>query len=231
MDVKALLFGQKNIKRHKTGAVYKNSIQEFLPILDIQDGVVITKDNHYVKIIEVLPVNFYLKSATEQQNIIYYFSSYLKIAPNNLQIRVVTQKADINAYADRMWGFYDNEENDRCQAMIEDNINMVHYLAHSEAVTRRFFLIFQLEPQMKLRGGEFSDIAMRLQEEADTARKYLDFCGLEIVEWDNPDEELIKLFYSILNKKAIKNGGFPKDVLNMLGGAIGTFIDDSADNN
>lgn len=54
------------------------------------------KDGRYVKVIEVLPVNFYLKSETEQQNIIYYYASYLKIAPDNMQIRVLTQKADIS---------------------------------------------------------------------------------------------------------------------------------------
>ena len=241
MDIKKLIFGQNGIKSQKTTSTYKNSIQEFLPISDIKDGVIITKDGRYVKIMEVYPVNFYLKSITEQQNIIYYFSSYLKIAPDNLQIRVFTQKADINAYSNRMWDFYDNEENDNCREMIQDNVNMVHYLAHSEAVTRRFFLIFQLEPHMKLRGGEYNDIAMRLQEEADTARKYLDYCGLEIVEWDEPDQELIKLFFNILNKKSAKNGGFPKDVLSMLGEVAffdgvndtsnGTFNAESIDNN
>jgi hypothetical protein len=47
---------------------YKNSVQEFLPIADVKDGVVITRDGRYVKILEVLPVNFYLKSYTEQQS-------------------------------------------------------------------------------------------------------------------------------------------------------------------
>ena len=76
----------------------------------------------------------------------------------------------------------------------------------------------------------FRSVAMRLQEEADTARKYLDYCGLEIVEWDEPDQELIKLFFNILNKKrasGTKNGGFPKDILSMLGEVA--FSNDGAD--
>ena len=63
------------------------------------------KDGRYVKVIEVLPVNFYLKSETEQQNIIYYYASYLKIAPDNMQIRVLTQKADISTYLERLEHF------------------------------------------------------------------------------------------------------------------------------
>jgi NADH:ubiquinone oxidoreductase subunit C len=202
MNVKAWILGGAPARRDTPA--YKNSVQEFLPIADVRDGVVITRDGRYVKILEVLPVNFYLKSYTEQQNIIYYFSSYLKIAPDNLQIRVLTQKADIGAYTQRMWGFFDAEENPHCQDMITDNVNMVHFLAHSEAVTRRFFLVFSLEPQMKVRGNEFRDIAARLREEAETARRYLDFCGLEILQWDAPDDALINLFYELLNKTTSK---------------------------
>lgn len=216
MDVKSLFFGGKGVRR-KNSPAYKNSIQEWLPVADVQDGVVATKDSRYVKVLEVLPVNFYLKSFTEQQNIIYYFQSYLKIAPDSLQIRVITQKADIAAYMERMWSFYDSEPNEKCRDMIEDNVNMVHYLASSEAVTRRFFLIFQLEPQMKVRGDEFRHIAARLSEEADTARQYLDQCGIEVVQWEDPDDTLINLFYETLNKTAAKSVRLTGKTKDMLG--------------
>ena len=81
---------------------YENSPQKWLPISEFRDGIVVMKDGRYVKVIEVLPVNFYLKSETEQQNIIYYYASYLKIAPDNMQIRVLTQKADISTYLERL---------------------------------------------------------------------------------------------------------------------------------
>ena len=216
MDVKQIIFGGPSVRRADV-PVYKNSVQEWLPIADIQDGVVIMKDGRYVKLLEVYPVNFYLKSHTEQQNIIYYFQSYLKIAPDNLQIRIFTQKVDINAYMERMWQFYDDEPNESCREMIEDNVNMVHYLAHNEAVTRRFFIIFSLEPGMKIRGNEFRDIVARLQAEADTARQYLDSCGLEVVQWDDPDDAIINLFYEYLNKNTCKSNKLTGKTADMLG--------------
>ena len=84
---------------------YENSTQKWLPISEFRDGIVVMKDGRYVKVIEVLPVNFYLKSETEQQNIIYYYASYLKIAPDNMQIRVLTQKADISTIL-RGWNIF-----------------------------------------------------------------------------------------------------------------------------
>lgn len=214
MNVKELLFGQTR-GQIKTQGIYKGSTQEWLPIADIKDDIIITKDGRYIKIIEILPVNFYLKSAMEQQNIIYSFAQYLKIAPDNLQIRVCTQKADIGAYENRMWGYYNEEPNEKCREMIEDNIAMVRYLAVNEAVTHRFFLIIQLEPGMKVRSFEVADISERLYEEAQTARKYLDFCGLESIEWDNPDETVIKLLYTLINKKSAANINFAGSISEM----------------
>lgn len=69
-----------------SGGVYRDSVQAWLPTKIIIGGVVITKDNRFVKIMEVLPVNIYLKSAIDRQNIISSFASYLQIAPDELQM-------------------------------------------------------------------------------------------------------------------------------------------------
>ena len=55
-------------KKSEEISYYENSTQKWLPISEFRDGIVIMKDGRYVKVIEVLPVNFYLKSETEQQN-------------------------------------------------------------------------------------------------------------------------------------------------------------------
>ena len=47
-----------------------------------KNGIVYTTDGRYVKILEIEPINFLLRSAREQQGIIYSFISYLKISPD-----------------------------------------------------------------------------------------------------------------------------------------------------
>ena len=39
---------------------------------NIVGGVVVTKDGRFVKILEVLPVNIYLKSPNDRENIIFF---------------------------------------------------------------------------------------------------------------------------------------------------------------
>lgn len=68
MNLKELIFGE-GVHTGGSGVVYRDSVQAWLPIKNIIGGVVITKDNRFVKIMEVLPVNIYLKSAIDRQNI------------------------------------------------------------------------------------------------------------------------------------------------------------------
>ena len=63
---------------------------DYLPIEKIANGIIYTKDHRFVKVVEVVPINFMLRSAREQRNIIYSFVSYLKISPVKLQIKVLT---------------------------------------------------------------------------------------------------------------------------------------------
>ena len=77
-----------------------NPVADYLPISKIENGIIYTKDHRYVKVVEVVPINFMLRSAQEQRNIIYSFVSYLKISPIKLQIKVLTRRAEINRHLD-----------------------------------------------------------------------------------------------------------------------------------
>ena len=201
-NLKSLIFGKAG--GHKGSdtedSMLKNASSELVPISEIKDGIVITRDGRYVKIIEILPVNFYLRSEIEQQNIIWYFSSYLKVAPNNIQILIKTQKADVDDYCENMERYYEAEENESCRSMVLENAEMVNYLARNEAITRRFFMVIEYEDKSNAK-ATFEDIVKILNEQADTAEKYLDYCGLECVRRENEDEFLLKLFYTLLNKR------------------------------
>ena len=70
------------------------------------------------------------------------------------------------------------------------------YLAANEAVTRRFFLVFQYESRMKARSDTLQGIAERLREEEQTARRYLELCGLEVVSVEYADNFQLELLYS-----------------------------------
>ncbi|MCD8254503.1 MAG: hypothetical protein LUC36_03025 [Oscillospiraceae bacterium] len=215
MNLKQVIFGG-DIKNASGGAgAYRDSIQAWLPVKGITDGIIVTRDDRFIKVCEVLPVNFYLRSPADRENIIVSFAAYLKIAPSTLQILVRTQKADMRDYISRMKSFAEAEENERCREMIEDNISEVSRLGSGAAITRRFFLAFEHEPQMKARYNTVKSIAERLAEEADTARRYLDVCGLEVLEPRYVDNMLLELLYELINKKTAHRVKLPNGVFDM----------------
>lgn len=183
---------------------YENSTQSWLPIDNIRNGIIILKDGRYIKVVEVLPVNFYLKSEVEQENIIYYFASYLKIAPDNLQIRILTQRADIGEYIGKLQHCADDEQNSSCAMMIADEIEFVRTLSDNTAVKKRFFIVFEYAPKtFGTRTDSFSDAMRALADETYKAQRYLSQCGLEVLNISD-DEFLVDLFYGIINKQTSK---------------------------
>jgi len=214
MKIKELIFGG-GVKPATGGGAYRDSIQAWLPIKNIMGGVVVTRDNRFIKILEVLPVNIYLKSANDRQNIIASYAAYLKIAPDSLQLEARTLPADTADYVERMRQYAEKEENPSCREMIEDNIAEIGQGVASDAIRHRFFLIFQYEAHMKSKGHSVAAIIQRLGEEADTARRYLDVCELEVLEPRYTDDFILKLLYEIINKRTSRRVKLPEGVFDM----------------
>ena len=121
----------------------KDRVQDFIPIKDIVNGVVRTTDGRYIKILEIEPINFMLRSEEEQVNIISSFASWLKISPIRLQFKSITRKADSDKHIALLRKDLEVEENLKCRELGEDYIRLIQDIGNREALTRRFLLIFQ----------------------------------------------------------------------------------------
>lgn len=216
MSLKDLLFGKSVGDETVVIGEYADSSQAWLPIKNVIGGVVITRDNRFIKIVEVLPVNIYLKSPNDRQNIISAYAAYLKIAPDDLQIEVRTMKADTGDYVEQMRQYAEREENAYCRDMIEDNIREIGLGIASEAICHRFYLVFQYEARMKARQNSVKSIVERLNEEANTARSYLAACELEVLEPRYPDNFILTVLYEIINKQTSQRIRLPEGVFDMV---------------
>lgn len=216
MNLKELLFGGKVNGLGSRRSAYPGSAQDWMPIQNIIGGVVITKDLRFVKILELLPVNIYLKSANDRRAIVDTFASYLKIAPNSLQFEVRTLPADTTDYVAQMRAYAEKEPSEACREMIEDNIQEIGLGIASEALRHRFFMVFQYEIQMRAKRNTVQAIVQRLNEEADTARRYLDMCELEVLEPRFSDNFVLELLYDILNKQTSRRVKLPEGVFDMV---------------
>lgn len=220
MGIKELIFGKTP---DKTNNPYPFGTGSIVPISDIVDGVIVTDSGRFIKILEILPVNFHLKSETEQLNIIWYMAGYLKIAPENIQIIVRTEPADIDTYCERMEQYYNAETNEKCREMILEDAELVNYLAETQAVTRKFYFVFGDEKT----GGSREEKIQELNEKAITAKQYLFGCGLEVIDHENTDEFLLKTLYSVFRKSSARDIDFGK----LMSSVSSVFADDSQTEN
>ena len=178
-----------------------NPVADYLPVEKIQDGIIYTRDHRYLSILEITPVNFLLRSAREQKSIIYSYLSYLKISPVKLQIKVITRKADINRHLDTVREEMEKETNEHCLQMQKDYIEFVKKVGSQEAVTRRFFLIFEYEPWNPSQRENETEAVSFLKSAVHTASAYLRNCGNGVLRPENEDEEAAKALYDILCRK------------------------------
>lgn len=180
---------------------FLNPVAEYIPIKKIENGIIYTKDKRYVKIIEVIPINFLLRSAREQRSIIYSFISYLKISPVKLQFKVLTKRADINRHLAYVHEEMKNETDEKCLMLQKDYESLIRRIGSKEAITRRFFIIFEYEPVTVNRGDVETEAINELSTAVRTARNYLQQCGNEVLIPENEDEMITDVFYHVLNRK------------------------------
>lgn len=108
------------------------SIQEFIPIRRIRNGIIETTDNRYIKILEIEPINFMLRSAEEQSGIISTFASWLKISPIKMQFKSITRRADSDKHIALLKEDIEREDNERCKTLGEGYIQLIKDVGNRE---------------------------------------------------------------------------------------------------
>ena len=206
----------KKASRRKTvESPFLNPVAEYLPVEKIDNGIIYTKDHRYIKIIEVIPINFLLRSAREQRSIIYSFISYLKICPVKIQFKVLTKRADLNKHTDIVRREMEAEQDPNCRMLQEDYLQLINRIGSREATTRRFFIAFEYE-QYGRRGNEEADAIASLQIAERTAANYLKQCGNEVIVPENEDEFTVDVLYNILCRQISSDIPLPKRVQNIV---------------
>lgn len=176
-------------------------VQDYIPVRDIHHGIIETTDGRYIKILEIEPINFMLRSDEEQFNIVSSFASWLKISPQRLQFKSFTRKADSDKHIMMIREELEQEENEECRRQGEGYIRFVKDVGNREALTRRFFLIYQFEELRHGDGDDFGQVYSMIQTVVQNARAYFLQCGNSIIQPKDPDEATAEILYMFFNRR------------------------------
>ena len=203
---------RRKLKRQGRKSEKLEFVQDYLPIKDLKNGIIETADGRYIKILEVDPINFTFRSDEEQFNIISSFASWLKISPMRLQFKSITRKADSDRHIAMVRKELEQEGNPQCREMGEDYIKLIKDVGSREALTRRFFLIFQYEAVGRNENGDYAKIYGMLQTAEQNARAYFSQCGNSIVQPKDPDEATAEILYMFFNRRSCVDEPFASRV-------------------
>ena len=219
---------KKPHRRSKADSPFLNPVAEYLPIEKIANGIIYTKDHRYIKLIEVVPINFLLRSAREQRSIIYSFISYLKISPVKIQFKVLTKRADLNKHTEIVHREMEAETDPNCRVLQEDYLKLINQIGSREATTRRFFVAFEYEQVGRRSSNEEADAIASLQTAARTAANYLKQCGNEVLTPENEDEFTVDVLYNILCRQESSDIPLPQRVQDVVSSYIAAGKDTDA---
>lgn len=176
--------------------------QDFIPIKNLEHGIIEMTDGRYIKILEIEPINFMLRSEEEQYEIICSFASWLKISPVHLQFKSITRKADSDKHIAMLRKETETEESEQCKKLSEGYIRLIKDVGSREALTRRFFLIFRYEELRRNENSDYGQICSTLLTAEQNARAYFMQCGNNILQPKDPDEATAEILYMFFNRRS-----------------------------
>jgi hypothetical protein len=196
------------------------STQDFVPIREIRDGVVILKDGSMRALILASSLNFALKSADEQNAIILQFQNFLNSLDFSVQIFVQSKKLDIRPYIALLEGRYKEQVTELMKIQTREYIDFIKtFVDNTSIMTKSFFLVVPFSPPVVSAGknplggfinkgktpasgqtvanAEFDEYRSQLEQRVSVVEQGLVRCGIRVAELGT--EEVVELYYKIFN--------------------------------
>jgi hypothetical protein len=193
--------------------------QDFVPIKEIRDGVVILKDGSLRAILMTSAVNLALKSYDEQQGTIYLFQNFLNSLDFSIQIVTQSRKLDIGPYINSLQEREQEVEEPLLKLQIHEYTNFIKTFTDQINVMKKlFFVVIPFTPTTidtsgkgnilkDLFGGskssetmspeKFSEGLSQLEQRVSLVQSGLSRVGVQSTLLEN--EDAIELFYSMFN--------------------------------
>lgn len=209
--------------------VSSKATQEFVPIKEVRDGIVILKDGTMRGIVLASSLNFSLKSDDERNAIIMQFQDFLNSLDFYVQISVQSRRLDIRPYLALLEERYKEQMNDLMRIQTREYIDFIKkFTETTNIMTKNFFIVVPYDPALiNISGGvgfgmlkrksakeqeqsnraSFEENRTQLEQRVSVVEQGLSRCGIRVVRLGT--EEVIELFYKIFNpgdtEKPIKN--------------------------
>ena len=171
----------------------KLSVQEWLPFEKILDnGIIKINKITYVKILNVKPINFNLKSELEKESILNSYKIFLKSCDFNFQILIQSKKEDLNKHIKEINKLEDSQN---IKEISQKYINYIKSLNHDKKSSSKNFYIILKYVSNNEKDTNIENYAIEeLNEQYFKIKDCLSRCGNVVTSYNNTKSILEILF-------------------------------------
>jgi len=200
-----------------------SATQEFVPIKEVRDGIVILKDGGMRAILLCSSLNFSLKSEDERNAILLQFQDFLNSLDFSIEIVIQSRKLDIRPYIALLEEQEKTQTNSLMKIQVREYIEFIkNFTENTNIMTKSFFIIVPYSPavlntgvtrgvedissrlgfsakkeQVATTESNFDENRTQLEERLSVVEQGLIRTGIRMARLGT--EEVIELFYKAFN--------------------------------
>ncbi len=177
------------------------SVQDWLPFETIfENGIIKLKNNSYIKIIEIMPINFNLKSELEKESILNSYKIFLKTCQFDLQILIQSNKENLDKHISNI-NFQKKKEKENIQKISDQYIQYIKQLnQNKKSSNKNFYIVIKNSIENEKLEKIEENIFQELNEKYFKIKECLARCG-NVVKDMNEKEKVKELLVSFLDRR------------------------------
>jgi len=197
-----------------------SATQEFVPIKEVRNGVILLKDGGMRSILLCSSLNFSLKSEDERNAILLQFQDFLNSLDFSIEIVIQSRKLDIRPYLALLEEQGKIQTNNLMKIQVREYIEFIkNFTENTNIMTKNFFIVVPYSPAIISSGrkgsigsrfglgtkseraaateASFDENRSQLEERLSVVEQGLVRAGIRVARLGT--EEAIELFYKAFN--------------------------------
>lgn len=193
--------------------------QQFVPVKEVRDGIIVMKDGTLAAVILVSSINLSLKSYDEQQATLMQFQNFLNTLDFPIQIVVQSRRYDVRPYILTLQDSLKRQTEQLLQVQTREYIEFIQTFTDEVNIMRKnFYVVIPYSPSIlsqnktatklfSFLGGKssqsvksvesFEEERTQLEERISVVEQGLSRLGLRLAQLDT--QEVIEVLYKTFN--------------------------------
>lgn len=121
----------------------KYTEENFVPVKDINNGVIILDNNYRVTGIKIMPKNIFILDQDSMYSILANLKNVYDMIDYEFWIIAADRPVDINLYLSQLEVLYNSIQNPAKRKLIKEDINKANMFMNNNVVDTEYFLLFK----------------------------------------------------------------------------------------